>query len=71
MNSFKIKNSMDSNWEGVSKNVQKLCIEMLKRGPIPQHVAFIMDGNRRFAKKLGVPTNIGHSLGFSSLEKVY
>ncbi|VDP62194.1 unnamed protein product [Schistosoma curassoni] len=29
--------------------LQKLCLHAIKYGPIPKHVAFIMDGNRRFA----------------------
>lgn len=37
---------------------------------IPKHVAIIMDGNRRWAKKRGLPTQLGHSEGASTLEKV-
>ena len=47
-----------------------LAILCLKLGPIPQHVAFIMDGNRRFAKRLSVKAWQGHRLGFSQLEQV-
>lgn len=37
---------------------------------IPQHVAIIMDGNRRWAKKQNLPTLKGHAQGIVSLEKV-
>ncbi|XP_071494705.1 dehydrodolichyl diphosphate synthase complex subunit DHDDS-like [Diadema antillarum] len=47
--------------------LQSCCLRILKCGPVPQHVAFIMDGNRRFAKKQSVQTIEGHSLGFEKL----
>ena len=31
---------------------QRLLVSMIKYGPIPQHIAFIMDGNRRYARDL-------------------
>ncbi|KAK4874725.1 hypothetical protein RN001_014085 [Aquatica leii] len=46
---------------------QKFCINILKCGPIPQHVAFIMDGNRRYAKKKQVEKRIAHTRGFDKL----
>ena len=49
---------------------QSLCLKVLKCGPVPHHVAFIMDGNRRFAKKQEVNTIEGHSLGFEKLAEV-
>lgn len=36
-------------------------------GPIPEHVAFIMDGNRRWAKKGGLQPYHGHSEGGEKL----
>jgi len=43
---------------------------VLKAGPIPHHVAFILDGNRRYARKMGW-TEIfkGHEAGFEKLAK--
>ncbi|XP_072054955.1 dehydrodolichyl diphosphate synthase 6-like [Arachis hypogaea] len=35
--------------------------------PMLHHIAFIMDGNRRFAKKSNLAEGIGHKAGFSSL----
>ncbi|KAB0793330.1 hypothetical protein PPYR_12950 [Photinus pyralis] len=46
---------------------QKFCINVLKCGPIPQHVAFIMDGNRRYAKQQRLDKQVGHSRGFDKL----
>lgn len=40
-------------------------------GPIPKHVAIIMDGNRRYAKKKGFAhVSEGHFEGAKTLEKV-
>lgn len=39
-------------------------------GKVPQHVAFIMDGNRRFAKKKNIEVNEGHNAGFESMCRV-
>ncbi|XP_077968427.1 dehydrodolichyl diphosphate synthase complex subunit DHDDS-like [Styela clava] len=47
--------------------VQKLCLKVIRYGPIPKHVAFIMDGNRRFAAKKHVQRIEGHSKGFDKL----
>ena len=48
----------------------KFAFKILKSGNIPQHVAIIMDGNRRFARKHGVEKKIGHSKGFEKLAEV-
>ncbi len=37
--------------------------------PVPEHVAVIMDGNRRLARKLGSPPWVGHRLGARKLEE--
>jgi len=46
---------------------ESLCIKLLRVGSIPKHVAFIMDGNRRYAKRHGVDKIKGHSQGFDKL----
>jgi len=38
--------------------------------PVPKHVAIIMDGNRRFAKRLMMKPWKGHEWGAKNLEKV-
>ena len=37
---------------------------------LPDHVAFIMDGNGRWAKKHGLPRKAGHEEGVRALKKV-
>jgi len=36
----------------------------------PQHIAFIMDGNRRWAKERHLPLLVGHSRGYERMQKV-
>ena len=36
---------------------------------IPQHVALILDGNGRWAKKRGLPRTMGHKEGCVTVEK--
>ena len=37
--------------------------EQVRTGVIPAHIAVIMDGNRRWAKKRNLPTKLGHREG--------
>lgn len=37
---------------------------------MPQHIAIIMDGNRRWAKAQGKPASFGHKEGAKTLEKI-
>ncbi|CAL9079741.1 unnamed protein product, partial [Musa textilis] len=39
----------------------------LSIGPMPEHIAFILDGNRRYAKKKNLKMGAGHNVGFNSL----
>ena len=47
---------------------EKFLISILKTGQIPSSIAFIMDGNRRYAKSHHLPTSTGHEKGVSSLK---
>lgn len=37
---------------------------------IPQHIAIILDGNGRWAKKKGMPRNFGHTQGSKNVERI-
>ena len=37
---------------------------------MPEHIAIIMDGNRRWAKAKGLPVALGHKEGAKTLEKI-
>lgn len=47
--------------------IQLLCVKVVKSGTLPKHIAFIMDGNRRYAQKNNVQKFVGHSHGFEKL----
>lgn len=49
---------------------QQLLEEVMQRGHIPRHVAIILDGNRRHARKVGLDLRHGHDLGAKKLEEV-
>ena len=38
--------------------------------PIPQHIAIIMDGNGRWAKKRGLPRTAGHAAGAEAFRRI-
>lgn len=38
--------------------------------PVPRHVAIILDGNGRWAKKRMLPRNAGHAAGSKNVEKI-
>lgn len=41
----------------------------MKKGHVPRHIAFIMDGNRRFAKQKHSQALSGHQEGALALKK--
>ncbi|XP_037737528.2 dehydrodolichyl diphosphate synthase complex subunit DHDDS isoform X3 [Chelonia mydas] len=53
--------------EGELTIIERFCANVIKAGPMPKHVAFIMDGNRRYAQKCHVKRQQGHSEGFDKL----
>ncbi len=45
-------------------------LEKIKNNNLPTHIAFILDGNGRWAKKRGLPRNFGHQKGANTLQEV-
>ncbi len=45
-------------------------LKEVKAKPLPNHVAIIMDGNRRFARRRGLPSYVGHVFGSRKAEQV-
>ncbi|KAK4140074.1 Decaprenyl diphosphate synthase-like protein [Dichotomopilus funicola] len=56
--------------EWALSRMRSTVIGALSQGPIPRHVAFEMDGNRRFARNHKIETIEGHHLGFEALARV-
>ena len=42
-------------------------MQKIDKKSLPKHVAIIMDGNGRWAKKRGLPRNLGHKAGAQRL----
>ncbi|WJZ90649.1 hypothetical protein VitviT2T_009779 [Vitis vinifera] len=54
-------------FENLGTFLRKCIFSVLSVGPIPNHIAFIMDGNRRFAKKQNLIEGAGHKVGYLAL----
>ncbi|KAH6820765.1 Undecaprenyl pyrophosphate synthetase family protein [Perilla frutescens var. hirtella] len=47
--------------------MRRWLFRVLSVGPLPSHLAFILDGNRRYARKWNLGEGMGHRAGFLSL----
>ena len=47
-----------------------MSLKKIDKNKIPQHIAVIMDGNGRWAKKRGMKREIGHRAGRKSVKKI-
>ena len=57
--------------DALGQAVEAKLIREVRSSPISvQHLAIIMDGNRRFAWKSNLATSIGHKIGKEKLERV-
>ncbi|SDP24603.1 Undecaprenyl pyrophosphate synthetase [Litchfieldia salsa] len=54
-------------WMNKSNSINK---DVSSEGPIPEHIAIIMDGNGRWAKKRALPRSAGHHEGMKVVKKV-
>lgn len=48
---------------GIYKLYEKWLWHQIKKGGMPSHIAIILDGNRRWAKRKGLPPWMGHKEG--------
>ncbi|KAB9609454.1 hypothetical protein FH972_027049 [Carpinus fangiana] len=55
---------------GLGSFLRKCIFSILSVGPLPNHIALIMDGNRRYAKKQNMAEGAGHRAGYLALIKV-
>ncbi|KAF4582001.1 dehydrodolichyl diphosphate synthase [Ophiocordyceps camponoti-floridani] len=56
--------------EWALNQLRNLLIGALRQGVVPQHVAFEMDGNRRYARSHRMETLEGHHRGFEALGRM-
>lgn len=54
----------------VHSKAQDTILAILSAGPVPRHVAFVMDGNRRYARQHQKEIREGHADGFLALRRV-
>ena len=52
------------------RQYEKRLLKEVQQFPAPEHVAIIMDGNRRFARELGLGPTEGHKEGRNKLEEM-
>ena len=45
-------------------------VQLVDKSRLPAHVAIIMDGNGRWAKKRGLPRTAGHAAGAETFRKI-
>ncbi len=50
--------------------MERSLLHQVEKHPVPEHVAIIMDGNRRFAEEQGWDPARGHEIGRDTLEDV-
>src|SRR4030042_3853909 len=53
-----------------SQHYEKRILKEVMSRPVPQHVAVIMEGNRPYAKELGLVVAEGHEKGKEKLEEM-
>jgi undecaprenyl diphosphate synthase len=59
-------------WKNKSSSVEieKITKEEIIKRPLPEHIAIIMDGNGRWAKKRALPRMAGHHEGMKVVRKI-
>ena len=54
----------------IISNCKNIKNELFGKNKLPQHLAIIMDGNGRWAKKRGLPRSAGHKEGAKAVKRV-
>ena len=49
---------------------ERTVISILSSGPVPGHIGFVMDGNRRYARRHQKEVKDGHAEGYVALRRV-
>ncbi|MCG1020679.1 isoprenyl transferase [Sutcliffiella horikoshii] len=57
-------------WRGKETSKSLSLKEEIEKHPIPEHIAVIMDGNGRWAKKRALPRVAGHHEGMKTVRKI-
>ncbi len=57
-------------WTNSEQLNETITIEQIKQHEIPKHIAIIMDGNGRWAKKRSLPRMAGHHEGMKVVRKI-
>ena len=57
-------------WAWLAAKGRSQAAVILRQGPLPAHVAFIMDGNRRYAERRGSDRAFGHRVGFDRVRSL-
>lgn len=50
--------------------LQDFSVDSVPTGPLPKHIAIIMDGNGRWARRRGLPRIVGHRNGVTSVREM-
>jgi tritrans,polycis-undecaprenyl-diphosphate synthase [geranylgeranyl-diphosphate specific] len=56
--------------DALRESSQRRLLDLVRKEPIPRHLALIMDGNRRFALSRGMSIADGHAQGKEKLEEL-
>ena len=70
INSPRLSRFINKFLDFVYRVYEEILYNQVKSGPIPQHVAIIPDGNRRWARMLGLNVEEGHNQGYIRLKQV-
>nr|ABK51403.1 LLA-66 [Lilium longiflorum] len=57
-------------FSNVTSLLRRFFFAVLSVGPMPRHIAFILDGNRRYGKKWKLKEGESHNIGFLTLVRI-